>query len=255
MANFSRSIRRFLTFPVEARPSSYGRPGSVEARANVDISAYHQELGMTFSTAQEITTALIGQLKAGAPDAVVFREFSLPSGRLDVLAITTGLHGFEIKSDFDNLDRVEAQLDEYSRYCQTLTFVGGRTVALPLLRMLPCWCGVKLAVARHDGISLLDLRLAQRNPFADARNAALLLRRDELMALTGDTRAHASRSDLRTALGSAVQGGEIRMFEKIVGSLRQRPPRGSGARRESCDGLLQPESTSSDYRFASSRSR
>jgi hypothetical protein len=88
-------------------------------------------------TASEITAALLRDLLGSHPDAVVLREFTCPAGRVDVLAITDALHGFEVKSDLDSLQRVEAQLAAYSRYCQTLTFVAGRTLAIQLLRMVP----------------------------------------------------------------------------------------------------------------------
>jgi len=202
-------------------------------------------------TAAEITAALVDDLLESHPDAVVLREFTCPAGRVDLLAITDALHGFEVKSDFDSLQRVDAQLAAYSRYCQTLTFVAGRTLAIQLLRSLPSWCGVRLAIRGEHGVSLLDLRESRRNPLADAQHAALLLHREELRSLTGHQEARASRAKLRKLFTSSADD-EVEMFERIAASLRRRAPLRSVAQRESCDDSSLPEATFLGFQFASS---
>lgn len=205
-------------------------------------------------TAEVITVALIKELAKSAPDAVVLEEFACPSGRLDVLAVTDRLDGFEVKSDLDSLQRVESQLAAYTRYCQTLTFVAGKTLAVPLLRRLPSWCGVMLAIRAGNEISFLELRKARRNPFADAQRAALLLRRDELISLTDCHEARPSRAQLRTAFTRSTHG-ESEIFEVVAASLRLRARLKAAGLRASCDGssLLAAKSSgclsaSSDWR-------
>lgn len=211
-------------------------------------------MGRGSLTATEITVALVDDLLESHPTAVVLREFTCPAGRIDVLAITDRLSGFEVKSDFDSLQRLDAQLAAYSRYCQRLTFVAGRTLAIQLLRALPSWCGVRLAIRSEHGVSFLDLRESRRNPLADAQHAALLLHRAELRALTGDTEARGSRAKLRKLFSSSADDSK-EMFDRIAAALRRRAPLKSDGQQESCDDSSLPEATSWGFPCASSRLR
>ncbi len=174
---------------------------------------------------QEIRNALFQRFTYDPAGAVVLEEFPALGGRLDVLAICgKTLAGFEIKSDFDSLQRVEAQIGTFSQFCDRLTFVAGRRFALPLLRTLPIWCGVSLAYRTPPGnITLFTLRQAQVNPLVTATASASLLRRDELLLILERTRrTSARRRELQGELLSVRSFVEVRRLLSSALRLRER---------------------------------
>lgn len=173
----------------------------------------------------EIRTALIQSLPHSA---VVFQEFPASGGRLDLLAISgPTLAGFEIKSDFDSLQRVKAQVTAFSRYCDLLTFVAGRRLALSLLPALPVWCGVSLAYRpTSDQIILLTLRHPKPNPLISATASISILRRDELLAIAPHRgHSHGRRRELEDMLLAEYSFTELRKSISIALMLRRQRTR------------------------------
>lgn len=190
----------------------------------------------------EIRTAVIQSLACGA---VVLEEFSSAGGRLDLLAVCDEtLAGFEIKSDFDSLQRVDAQLAAFSQYCDTLTFVAGRRFALPLLRSLPVWCGVSLAyrtTARR--VVLLPLRHPRENPLMSVDASLSLLRWHELAAIASpDVQTRMRRRELQEKLLTKYSFGELRTCLSTALMLRERNR--FDELRTLNDGLCPPEANS-----------
>lgn len=129
-------------------------------------------------TTVEIRSALFAWLSA--PGSAIIEEFPCERGRLDALMVNQALHGFEIKSDFDSLTRVEAQISSFARYCDSITFVAGPRLALKLLNFVPIWCGVVLAHRTAIGVSLVSLRSPKTNARVDALASLTLLAATEL---------------------------------------------------------------------------
>jgi hypothetical protein len=76
---------------------------------------------------------------------ILISEFSAnhSSIRADlVLASTRSLHGIEIKTDADSLQRVESQLEGYAKYFTHVTFAVGPRHAAKALEMLPTQVGL-----------------------------------------------------------------------------------------------------------------
>ncbi len=193
----------------------------------------------------EIRTALIQSLACGK---VVLEEFPASGGRLDLLAISgETLDGFEIKSDFDSLQRVDTQIAAFSQYCDTLTFVAGRRLALPLLSSLPLWCGVSLAYrSTTRQVIVIPLRHPRINPLVSATASISLLRRDELLAIIPRKgKAHIRRRALQEQLLAARSFGELRAYLSAALMLRERNR--FDELQMLGGGLCPPEATSSDF--------
>lgn len=174
---------------------------------------------------REVRDALLHELRSKSSDSDIIEEFSAAGGRVDVLEVSlSSLSGFEIKSDFDSLDRVQGQITAFGRYVDTLTFVAGRRWALALLRDSPVWCGVKLAYRSGPIVRLIELRQSRQNPLIDLRSRLSLLWRAELLALSG-TCAHsaARRVDLRERLLEWYSFEELRTGVSALLKQRSRP--------------------------------
>lgn len=189
---------------------------------------------------QEIRTALI---QSFAQRTAVFEEFPVSGGRLDLLTVSgPHLAGFEIKSDFDTLRRVNEQVAVFSLYCDTLTFVAGRRSALALLRDLPVWCGVSLAYRRTSRqIRIFTLRHPRPNPLVCAAASISLLRRDEMLAIVSrQAYAHTNRKNLQRVL-LTHSFGNLRAC--LSAALMRRAGTRFDALRGLGGGLFLPEAT------------
>jgi hypothetical protein len=120
------------------------------------------------------------------PNTLVVEELGLAHSkrRIDVAVINGSIHGYEIKSDRDNLKRFPEQLHIYRTSLQKLTIVTSSKHVSGLMQILPSWCGVKVATrARRGGVVFEDLQRPASNPDADRVMVAHLLWRDEVVRL------------------------------------------------------------------------
>ena len=101
--------------------------------------------------------------------------------RVDVAVVNGGIHGYEIKSASDRLDRLKDQLNVYTRALHGLTVVVATKHVKSALEMIPTWCGViEVLVGTEGRIDLKEVRKAGRNPSVDPFIVAHLLWRNEV---------------------------------------------------------------------------
>ena len=132
------------------------------------------------------------------PDTLVIDELGLAhaKSRIDVAVINGCIHGYEIKSCKDTLDRLETQIAVYRQTLQKLTIVTSPRHVEGVMTQAPEWCGVIAAdQGPKGGISFHVLRNAVRNPEIDPVMMAHLLWRVEVIELLG--RAGYAAKDLR----------------------------------------------------------
>jgi hypothetical protein len=120
------------------------------------------------------------------PGTLVIDELGLESGtvRVDIAVVNGRLHGYEIKSDADTLERLPAQVEGYGRVLDRVTLVVGSRHASAASRLVPDWWGV--CVAQEDASGTIAFRTARRertNPDLNLEAVASLLWRDEALAL------------------------------------------------------------------------
>ena len=120
------------------------------------------------------------------PDTLVIDELGLAhaKSRIDVAVINGCIHGYEIKSAKDTLDRFATQINVYRQTLQKLTVVAAPKHVADIMSRAPEWCGVLAAEqGPRGGISFHVLRNAAANPEVDAVMMAHLLWRDEVIEL------------------------------------------------------------------------
>jgi hypothetical protein len=120
-----------------------------------------------------------------APGVALVDELGIKHGkyRVDVCAIDTLLHGYEIKSDQDTLARLPAQAKHFSLVFQRMTLVIGPRLLGAALAGVPPWWGLMLVTVDESGETVLStLREAAPNPKPNYRWVVRLLWRDELTA-------------------------------------------------------------------------
>ncbi len=120
------------------------------------------------------------------PDTLVIDELGLAHARsrVDIAVINGCIHGYEIKSAKDTLDRLSTQIDIYRRTLQKLTIVAAPKHVAEIMGTTPEWCGViEAEQGPRGGISFHAVRSAASNPEIDPVMMAHLLWRDEVIDL------------------------------------------------------------------------
>lgn len=119
------------------------------------------------------------------PTSLVVDELSVGHGdcRIDVAVINGHLHGFELKSASDTLERLPVQRDVYGRVFDYVTLVVAEKHVEKARDMLPAWWGIATVVSENGDYQLSRLRLAEQNTQPDALSVAQLLWRDEALAI------------------------------------------------------------------------
>lgn len=131
--------------------------------------------------------------------------------RVDIALISSVLHGFEIKSDHDTLNRLPAQKMAYGRVFDRMTLVVVPRHLRAARRMVPHWWGIW--VANLDGLCVVisEVRLPSENPNVCAKALAQLLWHAEAVKLlethgiTGTARK--SRPELCRLIASEIPVG------------------------------------------------
>ncbi|WP_085090272.1 sce7726 family protein [Azospirillum oryzae] len=120
------------------------------------------------------------------PDTLVLDELGLEHGtcRVDVAVINGSIHGYEIKSDADTLERLPFQIEVYCRSLDKVTLVCGAAHREKAEAIIPDWWGLKLAIGGpRRAVHFEDIRRPKLNRSIDAEAVATLLWSHEALAL------------------------------------------------------------------------
>lgn len=127
----------------------------------------------------------------------IIEELGLLHGtvRVDMVVVdenTRTMHGYELKSDLDTLQRLPEQMKIYNSTLDRVTIVVGRKHLHEAVKLVPSWWGVMLAKIQNenDEVSLMTLRIASDNPDdRDSFAIAQLLWRNEALAILEELEA------------------------------------------------------------------
>lgn len=121
-----------------------------------------------------------------APNTIVVDELGLAHARtrIDIAVINGCVHGFEIKSSLDTLQRLPMQLELYSQCLEKLTLVCAPRHIAAAEKHTPHWCGIILAEKGLRGaVSFETIRRTGTNREIDPIQLAHLLWRPEALTL------------------------------------------------------------------------
>lgn len=181
---------------------------------------------MLATTDPDIRTALYNKkLKPyrTEPNTIVVDELGLAHARvrIDIAVINGCVHGYEIKSSSDTLERLSSQLDIYRRCLGKLTLVCATKHIDQVIKSVPVWCGILEATRGLRGaVNFTVLRRAYPNPDIDPVLLAHLLWRPEAIALLA--RLGASPKNLRQPRKLLyTQLAEVMTVEQLTTSIRE----------------------------------
>lgn len=136
----------------------------------------------------DVRKAVINSLSvAHAGDACtrIVQEMGVWSGsvRVDVAVINGHLHGWELKSDSDDLSRLPNQAQIYSRVFDLVTLVVGRKHSDKSIPLVPEWWTVIEASMPAENVDLKVIRQGRENPQPDPYLIANLLWKSEALKI------------------------------------------------------------------------
>jgi hypothetical protein len=120
------------------------------------------------------------------PGTLVIDELGLAHARsrVDVAVINGCIHGYEIKSAQDSLDRLGGQIAVYRQALQKVTIVAAQRHLRKVMVSVPHWCGlIEVMQGARGGIQLQTIRSARMNPEINPVMVAHLLWRPEVLEL------------------------------------------------------------------------
>lgn len=84
-------------------------------------------------------------------NTIIIDELPISFGdsRIDIAVVNSSLHGYEIKSDRDNLDRLPKQVKYYSQVFDTVTLVCSQKLLDKAKKIIPYWWGICVPTIIH----------------------------------------------------------------------------------------------------------
>lgn len=170
---------------------------------------------------------VVGAEFSADPGSIIIDELCILDGdcRIDLAVVNGLLHGYEIKSDADTLERLPAQSAAYNAVFDRITIVAGGRHAEKAFGIVPHWWGLVTATTDGDRIVLRSERPASDNEHIDPVAVASLLWRDEVIALLkercgGRGLSGHPRWRLRKLLGALLPAEELK--EAVRAALKRR---------------------------------
>lgn len=121
---------------------------------------------------KDSTTKVIDEMQ-------VCRGFS----RVDIAVINGKIHGFEIKSERDTLDRLEFQMESYNKIFDTMTIVTCKNHLEKVKDKVPSWWGIYYVDNVKGDLVLKKKRKEKVNKKTDLFSLSQLLWKEELLSL------------------------------------------------------------------------
>jgi hypothetical protein len=121
---------------------------------------------------------------SGDADTLTVHELGLCLGasRIDLAVVNGDLHGYEIKSESDNLARLPRQAEIYSKIFDYVTVVVGPSHVKAVSQAIPDWWGI-IKAEPDDPVRLFEIRHPWKNQDPNAFDIAQLLWRSEVIEI------------------------------------------------------------------------
>lgn len=121
-------------------------------------------------------------------DTKVVDELGIFQGtnRVDLAVVNGHLHGYEIKSECDTLNRLPNQITSYSKVFDYITVVADLKHIDSVLENIPEYCGVYVAKQSRSRISFEIIRKPKKNIFVESIAIVQLLWKEEILSILSE---------------------------------------------------------------------
>lgn len=113
--------------------------------------------------------------------SILIEELSICEGivRVDVAVVNGLIHGYEIKSDSDTLERLPKQQEIYSKALDKISAVVNEKHFEKIKNLIPEWWGLMIAVEESNTTAIKSVREPRINPAVDSYSQVQFLWKDE----------------------------------------------------------------------------
>lgn len=161
-------------------------------------------------------------------DTLVLNELGIQNGdfRADIAVLNGKLEGFEIKGEYDTLDRLPNQIKAYNSIFDKSSIIISKKFYDDCVEKIPSWWGIYIASQIESGeISFKRVRAAKLNKTIDAYSLAQLLWRDEAVEVALEyvdekTIARARRHEVYTILADNMKAKDLSRV--VISKLKAR---------------------------------
>lgn len=136
----------------------------------------------------------------------VVEELKLPvaGAIIDMAVINGSLHGFEIKSAVDTLQRLPSQLEAYSKVFDYLTVVTENKHEAKVAALLPEWVGIYVCCEKKGIFKIKKIRQSKQNKNREGFFIAKLLWREEILSILEENNISYKKKDRNWLLCEAL---------------------------------------------------
>lgn len=143
--------------------------------------------------------------------------------RIDVAVMDNGFHGFEIKSESDNLNRLPRQIKDYNLVFERMHIVTQRKYLNEIREMVPKWWGIILVTQKNNKIQLKEIRKGRQNKQVSTKALSTLLWREEAIEILKEKGLHKGilskpKKDIYQRLSNYFEYDELKVLisQKII---------------------------------------
>jgi hypothetical protein len=154
----------------------------------------------------------------------IVEEMTIPAAkaRIDIAVINGHLHGFEIKSACDTLQRLPSQIEAYTKVFDFLYIVTEDKYYQRLLQTTPSWVGLYICCEKTNEV--LQIRAASLNQNKNSFHIAKLLWREEIIEVLTEHKIKFRKKDRNWILCELLSSNidATTLSNAVRGKLKQR---------------------------------
>lgn len=170
---------------------------------------------------QDIRTILhsyLSEQNKSIKDTIIVDELNVKNGlaRIDVAVINGSIHGYEIKSEVDTLNRLSNQIEHYNSSLEKITIAVNSNHKEKVFDTVPEWWGV---IEVNENYKVLELRKPKENPLLKISDLLLFLWKDEMIKILEKYEVKYKKSSNRRALIETMTQNIDK--EKLLHEVRQ----------------------------------
>lgn len=110
--------------------------------------------------------------------------------RVDIAVVNGHLHGFEIKSESDNLLRLSQQINSYCKIFDYISVVASEKHVINIIDYVPSYCGIFKAINHKDKVKIISVRKPKINRSIESYALVQLLWKSELINILNELGIH-----------------------------------------------------------------
>ncbi len=149
-------------------------------------SMFHNKIPTNDSVIRSALKKELTKIHQDDIELAIIEELGVGHGRarIDIVVVNGIMHGYEIKSDLDTLERLHEQMIEFNNVFDKLTLVVGKRHLYEAINLIPDWWGLIVAKIGADNEVIFHLiREAESNRKQIEISIARLLWREEALQL------------------------------------------------------------------------